>query len=216
MTAQIFGRLAGTLLLCFGLAGCIDVTADIDVTSDSTAKATMTQTIGAQFYPMIKAAKAQADASDSSTSSDFCDKGKLTENADGSATCVETKEGKFADLTFSDSGDSSDISFTSAGPGLVKVSFPTKGINESLTKDAAGASSGSSEDTAQEKQMKDMMAAYFAGHFLTFRVSGGEITDTNMTIAADRKSAETKIPFTDIINGSASVPDELYAVVRTN
>jgi hypothetical protein len=62
--------------------------------------------------------------------------------------------------------------------------------------------------------MKQAMAAYFDGHFLTLRISGGEITDSNMTIAADKQSAEDKIAFTDLINGTAKFPDELYAVVK--
>jgi hypothetical protein len=35
-----------------------------------------------------------------------------------------------------------------------------------------------------------------------------------MTLAGDGKSAEQVIPFLDLINGTAELPDELYAVVR--
>jgi hypothetical protein len=217
MTLHIVGRLAGALALTVGLAGCIDASVDVKVQSETEAQAVMTQTIGAQFYPMIKASKS-ADTSDESDS--FCGKadgGTLVENADGSATCTITKQGKFAALGF-DSGKES-MTFTSAGPGLVRVAFPTeefaKGLDAATkASDAAGAADADAK--AAQEQMKTMMTAYFTGHFLTVKVEGGEITDSNMPIAPDRHSAEQKIPFTDILAGTAKLPPELYAVVKVN
>jgi hypothetical protein len=223
MTLQIIGRLAGALALTITLAGCIDVTMDVKVKNATEATGTMTQTIGAQFYPMIKASSKSTDAS---SSDGFCtgkDGGKLTENADGSATCTIVKDGKFADLSF-DNGKES-VTFTSPGPGLVRVAWPTKelssGINDAAAGGgaAAGGASGAASDEESKKaaeQMKAAMGAYFAGHFLTLSVSGGEITDSNMTIAADKQSASDKIPFTDLLNGTVKLPDELYAVVKVN
>jgi len=215
MTVQIIGRLAGALALTVCLAGCIDVTMDVKVKNGEEAEATMTQTIGAQFYPMIKASK----TSDSSDSDSFCKKedgGSLVENADGSATCTISKEGKFADLAF-DSGKEA-ITFTSPGPGLVRVSFPSselsQGIDNATSKPDAASASDDAQTKAAEEQMKAAMSAYFAGHFLTIRIEGGEITESNMTVAPDKQSAEDKIPFTDIISGTAKLPGELYAVVR--
>ena len=219
MSLQIFGRLAGAVVMTIALAGCVDVTMDVKVKNATEAQGTMTQTIAAQFYSMVKATK----SGDSSSSSNFCDKGgKLTENSDGSATCVYVKEGKFADLKFDD--QNGDMSFTSPGPGLVKVSFPTAALSKGISKAASASSpggdpSGKASDAqadAATAQMKQMMAAYFDGHFLTLRVSGGEITDSNMTIAGDKQSAEDKIPFTDLLNGTAKLPAELYAVVKVN
>ncbi|MEO8883535.1 MAG: hypothetical protein ABI377_09020 [Devosia sp.] len=221
MTLQMMGRLAGVLALTIGLAGCIDVTMDVKVKNEAEAVGTMSTTIGAQFYPMLKASKT---ASAGDKGGDFCDakdNGKLVENADGSATCTVTKEGKFADLNF-DSGKE-NIKFTSAGTGLVRVSFPTAEFQKGLNAAAAGgpgadASSDASSDDAQTKaaaeQMKAAMGAYFAGHFLTIRIEGGEITDSNMTVAGDKQSAEDKIAFTDILDGTAKLPAELYAVVK--
>ena len=223
MTLQIVGRLAGVLALTIGLAGCIDVTMDVKVKNEAEAVGTMSTTIGAQFDPRIKASKT-ASAGDADKGGDFCDakdNGKLTENADGSATCTVTKEGKFADLNF-DSGKE-NIKFTSAGPGLVRVSFPTEEFQKGLNAAAASgpgadASADASSDDAQTKaaaeQMKAAMGAYFAGHFLTIRIEGGEITDSNMTVAGDKQSAEDKIAFTDILDGTAKLPAELYAVVK--
>jgi hypothetical protein len=215
MTLHIIGRLAGVLALTVGLAGCIDVSMDIKVKSPTEAQATMTQTIGAQFYPMLKASAKDKDSGDDS----FCagnDKGTLTENADGSATCVIVKEGKFADLGMDENDEK--LMFTSPGPGLVRVAFPTKDLSSGITDAAKGedaASAGQDADSkAAEEQMKQMMVAYFAGHFLTLKVSGGEITDSNMTIAPDKQSAEDKIAFDELINGTAKLPEELYAVVK--
>ncbi len=224
MSLQIFGRLAGALAMTMALAGCVDVTMDVNVKNATEAQGTMTQTIAAQFYSMIKASKSGA----ASSSSDFCDKsGKLTENSDGSATCLYVKEGKFDDLKFDD--QNGDMTFSSPGPGLVKVSFPTAALSSGITKAASASSpggdaapadnSGTAGDAGADagtEQMKAMMAAYFAGHFLTLRVGGGEITDSNMTIAADKQSAEDKIPFADLLSGTAKLPEELYAVVKVN
>lgn len=195
------GRIAGMLLLTAGLAACVDMTEEVNVTSDATAKATMTMTMGADIYAMVKGGGAgQSD------SEKFCGKDgeKLTENADGSATCSSTEEGKFADLTFEE-GDSKPT-FTTVSPGVVRVAIPTAGMAGSL-----GNSSSSSD--AQEQAMMEKM---FDGHFVTLRISGKQITDTNMTLADDKTSAEIKIPFLDLIKGTAKLPDELYAVVSTN
>jgi len=57
-------KIAGALALTFSLAGCIDMTQDIKVTSTTTAKATITQTMGADIYAMVKAA-GEGDSADS-------------------------------------------------------------------------------------------------------------------------------------------------------
>ncbi|MDR3474205.1 MAG: hypothetical protein P4M09_21360 [Devosia sp.] len=218
MKLGLIGRAAGALALSLSLAGCIDVTMDVKVKSETEAQGTMTQTISAQFYPMIKAS-ASSDTDKSASS--FCKKedgGTLVENSDGSATCTVTKQGKFADLSF-DNGKEQAM-FTSAGPGLVRVAFPTDEFQKGLDAAAKAGDSAAAADDAQAKaaaeQMKQAMAAYFAGHFLTIRIEGGEITESNMTIAPDRQSAEDKIAFTDIIAGTAKLPTELYAIVKVN
>jgi len=84
----------------------------------------------------------------------FCGKEgeKLTENADGSATCVAISEGTFADLKF-DEGDSKPA-FTVVSPGVVRASFPTKDMAGDLGKDnsdpqaAAMSAQPTSEETA--------------------------------------------------------------------
>ena len=180
MTLKILGRLAGVLALTAGLAGCIDMTAEIDVQSETTGKATTVMTMGAEFYPMVKQMAESGDAA--SKEDGFCteEADVLTENADGSATCTSVKEGELSTLTTAD-GPNEDTSFTVVSPGVVRVAFSTKEMSSQVTE-------GQDEDTAK------MMKAYFEGHNITIRIKGKKVTDTNMTLAADGTAAELVIP----------------------
>lgn len=201
MTLQFFRRLSGIVLLTMGLAGCIDLTMDIQVLSETEGKATTTSVMAADFYAMVKAGAAGTEAK---TEDGFCQEegAQLTENADGSATCVLTVEGKFADLKLNE-GDSG-ASFTVVSPGVVRVAFKTEDMKGEL---------GTEE---QDEQTKQMMQAFFEGKAITIRIRGKEVTDTNMTLSADKTSAEMVIPFLDLINGTIDLPPELYATVKTN
>jgi hypothetical protein len=125
----------------------------------------------------------------------------LTENADGSATCVLTEEGPFASLSMGNQNKT--ITFTPAGDGLVRVALPTAEIKGDL-----------GIDEAMDAQTRQMVEAFFKGHAITLHFSGLDVTDTNMTLASDKKSAEAVIGFLDLIEGTADLPDEIYAVVR--
>src|SRR5690606_31814776 len=120
------GTLAATALLAAGLAGCIDVNVEVAITSPTTARATMTQAMGADVYAMMKMSEEESGNSAES----FCAEGTLTENADGSATCVLVEEGKFAELDLGQ--DEGGMSFTEAGPGLVRVALPTADMQAEL------------------------------------------------------------------------------------
>ena len=198
MNRQIIGRLAGVLALTLGLAGCMDMTGEIEVLNDTTGKATTTTTIGAEFYPMIKQMAAEGGKSD------FCKEegASLVENADGSATCTLVVEGDLDSLKGKD-GPTEDATITVVSPGVVRVAFKTEGMAGQLS-------------DGQDEQTAAMMKTYFEGHAATLRIKGREITDTNMTLSNDRTSAEIVIPFLDLINGTVKLPAELYAVVRTN
>lgn len=198
MGLKLIGKLAATLLLGGTLAGCIDASVDVEVTSETNAKVTMTQVMSAEFYALVQQSKEEAGAS---SEDDFCADGALTENADGSATCVVSEEGAFADLAFGD--DSEAVTFTAAGPGLVRVALPTQDLRSAIN----------AEDDMDEESMQ-MIEAFFAGHSMTLRFSGVEVTDTNMTLSNDKASAETVIPFVDLFKGNVDLPDEIYAVVR--
>jgi hypothetical protein len=198
MGLKAIGKLAVTLMLGASLAGCIDATVDVELTSETTAKATLTQVMGADFYAMVKMSAEESEEG----SEEFCAEGELTEEADGSATCVVSEEGTFDQLTTLGDEDNS-LTFTSAGPGLVRVALPT-----------ADMVAGMGADEEMDAETKQMLEAFFTGHSVTIRVSGAEVTDTNMKLSGDKKSAETVLPFLDLINGTAELPDELYAVVR--
>lgn len=209
MNLKLIGQLAGAVALTVGLAGCMDVTMDIEVLDETTGKATTTMTMGADFYAMAKAgmaAEQSGDANAAGADDGFCTEegAALTENADGSATCTMTVEGPFADLKTGE-GDSG-ASYEVVSPGVVKVSFSTAEMKSEV----------SGDDAAQDEQTKAMMQAFFEGHAVTIRIKGKQITDTNMTKSADGSSAEIVIPFLDLINGTADLPPELYATVKTN
>lgn len=197
MSVKLLGKLAATALLAAGLAGCIDVNIEVAITSPTTAKATMTQTMGADVYAMVKMGAEGEDASADS----FCSEGELTENADGSATCIITEEGPFADLDLGQ--DEGGMTFTEAGPGLVRVALPTADMQAEL-----GAEDDMDEETRQ------MVEAFFEGRTMTIVISGVEVVETNMTLSSDKTKAEQVIPMLDLINGAADLPDELFAVVR--
>ena len=214
MNYTILGRLAGVLAITAGLAGCMDVNAEIEVLSATTGKATTSMTIGADFYPMIK--QMAASGGDTKTTTDFCKKDgeTLTENADGSATCVTVKEGELATLTQGeDGGPSDDASFTEVSPGVVRVAFKTSDMKSQV---AEGAGGGAETDKAQADQALAMIKPYFEGHKISITIKGKKITETNMTASGDGTSATTEIPFNDLLDGKATVPDELYAIVDTN
>jgi hypothetical protein len=200
MNFKLFSRVGGIVLLAAGLAGCIDVTMDLEILSDTTARATTTSTMGADFYAMAKAGM----AADSDGSDGFCQEegSVLTENADGSATCVLVEEGPFADLEVAEGEDAA--TFEVVSPGVVRVSFSTEDIKGEI---------GAAQ---QDEETKQMMQAFFEGHAITMRISGRQVVDTNMTIANGGKSAEMVIPFLDLINGTLELPEELYATVRTD
>jgi hypothetical protein len=181
--------------------------------------------MGKVFYALVNAVQACKEGGIYSQTavagSGFCDgaNAQLTENADGSATCVETSEGAFADLKMNEDGKGA--TFTVVSPGVVRVAFSTaemKGDLAASTSGEAAAGGGAPADANKEmdEQTKAMMAAFFTGHTLTMRIHGKEITESNMDISADKTTAEKAIPFLDLINGTADLPDELYAVVRTN
>ena len=194
-------KLAGALALGGMLAGCIDADVDVQLTSATTATATMTQVMGADFYAMIKMNAEQAEGEDARAEDQFCANGQLTENKDGSATCVTMETGKFAELTLGSKENT--VVFAPAGPGLVRVSLPTAKMKGEI-----GA------DEPMDTETKKMVEAFFAGHGVTVRFSGLSVADTNMTLSPDKTAAEVTIKFLDLLQGTGDLPDEYYAVVQ--
>ena len=86
MVFKTIAKLGAMLMLGASLAGCIDATVDVDVTSETTAKAALTQVMSADFYAMFK-----MNASESETAtSEFCSEGELVENAD-EVMCIDNE-----------------------------------------------------------------------------------------------------------------------------
>ena len=197
MSLNLFGKLASVAAIALGVSACVDVNIDVAVTSTTTARATMTPGMTADLYAMVKMGEESGESSEAG----FCDEGTLTENADGTATCTMVEEGPFDSLDMG-SGESG-MSFTDIGNGLVRVALPTVAMKKEL-----GA------DEEMDEETKQMVLAFFEGHSITLTISGAEVTDTNMTRAADGKSASQVIPMLDLINGTVDLPDELFAVVR--
>jgi hypothetical protein len=197
MSVKLLGKLAAGTLLAAGLAGCIDVSVDVAITSPTTAKATMTQIMGADIYAMVKMG-AEGEGADEDS---FCAEGELVENADGSAICTMTEEGAFADLDLGQ--EEGGMTFAEVSPGVIRVALPTSDMQAEL-----GAEGDMDAETRQ------MVEAFFAGRTMTIAISGAEVIETNMTLSTDRKAAERVIPLLDLINGGADLPDELFAVVR--
>jgi hypothetical protein len=200
MTLKALGKLAAMALLCGALAGCIDANVDVELLGPGTAKAVTTQVMGADFYTMVKM-NAEEMGENLPAEERFCATGNLTENSDGTASCVVEEQGSFSRLRMG--AKQEHLRFTPAGPGLVRVSLPVAGLKSEI-----GA------DEALDEETRKMVEAFFAGRGLTIRFGGLQVLDTNMKLSADGRSAERKIMFLDLLRDKEDLPDELYAVVR--
>lgn len=207
MTSNIIGKLAAVLLLGAGLAGCMDADVEVSFMDSETAHVMTTTTMGADFYGMIKAAEAEAPADGDDAmgefSESFCAEGDLTENADGSAVCVEMMHGTLDELN-AQNEEEGGIQFAAQDDGTVRVSMPMSALNAQL-----GAEEEMDADT------KAMMVAMFEGHAITFTIIGEEILETNMTVSDDKTSVSLELEFAKLLAGDTEFPEEYYALVRT-
>ncbi|NGP16874.1 hypothetical protein [Devosia aurantiaca] len=152
----------------------------------------------ADFYAM----KGMSEDPEQQSAADvFCQEGDLTENADGSATCIISEVGAFADLDLGQ--QEGGITFSPAGDGLVRIAMATEALSEEI--------SGGEPLDAETASLAE---AIFIGRTFTLSFSGAEITDTNMTLSEDATIATKSLPIIDIIKGEIELPQEFYAVVR--
>lgn len=193
-------KLAATLLLTASLAGCVDIDLAVDLTSTTTATATMTQVMNADFYTLTKMNEAET-AGGEQASPAFCAVGELTENIDGTATCLIVEEGPFANLDLGQ--DAGGITFTPDGEDQVRIALST----DSLLAEAV-------VDEELDDETRELVVAFFTGRSITITFSGVEVIDTNMTLAEDETSASQTIPLLDLMSGEADLPEQLYAVIR--
>lgn len=198
---QLIGRIAAVVGLTAALAGCIDVTAEVDVLSETEGKGRSVITIGTDIYPMLKSMA----GSEGSPLDDFCDEegAVFTENDDGSATCTVELTGELSELN--EDGVNENASFKVVEPGVVRAAFSTAGMSQQVAEQGQGGA-----------ESTNMLLPYFDGHFATIIIRGKLITDTNMELNPAKTEAKAQIPFTKLLNGTAQLPDEYFAIVDTN
>ena len=190
----LLGRMVGAATLIAALGGCVDVSYDIDVTSDATAKATMTQVMARSTYDTIQANK---DVTAPSTiDRNFCKVGTMAVG-DNDVTCTIVNEGPFAKLTSPDLPNRGSVEFFSMGPGLVRVVFPI-----------------GNQKPEPDETLAAMWEEMAAGHTVSLKVTGGEIVATNMGVALDKSSASIEMPLNEVLAGTSTLPDELFAIVK--
>ncbi len=200
MILKTLGKLAMLALLGGALAGCIDAKVDVELLSRSTAQAVTTQVMGADFYTMIKM-NAEAMGNKEPDEDQFCAKGELSENSDGTASCVIEEQGRFSTLRMG--AKRRHLRFTPEGDDLVRVALPIAGMKGEI-----GA------DQAMDEETRKMVEAFFAGRGLSIRFGGLEVVETNMKLAEGGRSAEQKIMFLDLLRDKEDLPSEYFAVVR--
>lgn len=188
-------RTGGIAVLTLGLAACMDVSMDIEVLSQTEARATMVTSMDAEIYAMINAQAAEGE-------DDFCDDGEVVETGT-TVDCVVVTSGPFDSLGLDDDEGGPEI--VAIGNGQVRVSFPTGELADQVAEGTGG---------AEDPEMMAMIASMFEGNFISMTVSGGRIVDSNMDIAADGMSASYQIPFVGILTGELDLPESLYAVVQ--
>lgn len=202
------GRLTGMLMamstLVLGLGGCIDASMDVEVTGAGTARATMTQVMTRSVYDMIQSTIEKPDKGASpSIAASFCKHGTLA-LSDKAATCTLVQQGPIASTSFGSPKGDPMMTVEAIGGGRVRVSFSTPGMMDDLA----------SGEEKMDAETRAMLQSFFDGHTITLRVTGGTILETNMDLAKDGLSAARDIAFVDLINGTADLPAELYAVVQ--
>nr|WP_314256019.1 hypothetical protein [uncultured Devosia sp.] len=227
-----------TLLLGFSLGGCVDASLDVALTSASTASATLTQEMrpdayvatgvvdaigGETWLAGMKAVEdaekaivdTEANGKDASSiivppapepyyfvADSFCTRGgRMLERVDGGATCMDSSEGAFAEIFLGALDD--QIEFVPQADGSVRISLPTAQIQRAIAGEM---------DITQESAI--ITPALFKDRKITLRFSGDAVTDTNMKLAKDEKSASQTILILDLLSGTADLPAEYYAVVR--
>lgn len=187
-------RAAGALALAVGLAGCIDVSMEIEVIDEANGRGVTTMVMDREFY----------DMSEAQGSESFCeDEDELTVT-ETEVTCVSITEGSYDELIDSDDPNEPVPTVMDQGDGTVRVTFPTAALAADMAEDEMDA------------ETMAMMQGFFEGKFMTLKASGGEVLDSNMTVADDGMSASIQIPFLSLMTGEADVPDEAYAVIRLN
>lgn len=189
-------KFAAIAFASLGLTACIDVGLEVVVQGENLGEARTVIAMDNQFYEMTKS---QGGAGD------FCGEDGVLETGETAVTCTTILTGDFDTLMEKASeSDGPQPTITLVSPGLVRVMFPTASLADEI---GAG-------DLLGDEETAKMMLEMFEGRAITLSISGGEIVDTNMTIAEDGRSASLVIPFVDLLSGALELPDESFAVVQ--
>jgi len=186
------GRFVGALIVSVGLTGCAEVSMEVHVLGEDSIRATTVKSMNRDVY----------DVSQIQNETGFCDDGQI-ELTDIAAICTVVMEGDFASLSIPSPDGSPQPSVVLIDANLVRVTFPTADLENDF-----GASTGSLDE--QEKQI----IAMFAGRSITLTVTGGEIVETNMTLAKDKQSASLEISLTALFAGETDLPTESFATIK--
>lgn len=192
MTISNILKAAAAFALAAGLSGCFDASFDITVNDTETATLTSAFTVPREMVSLEEITSGEFD---------LCSDHDEIVEGETTITCSQTTTGPFDEL-FDDSEEGEPVpTLTKTGPDTVRVSFPLSSFSEDMGADG-------------DPQMRDMILQAFEGKTLSMRVSGGTITDTNMTLVDGGKAAELEASFVDLITGEAGLPGEAYAVVK--
>lgn len=183
-------KIAGVAVVAAGLAGCVDVTMELEAIDTETARGTFTMVMDKQMYDM-----AQAQGSE-----EFCDPEAELIVGDTTVTCIDETVGSYEDVIDA-AEDEEAPTIVPQGDGTVRITFPTATLTDEF-----GAPS--------DPQELAMMTTMFEGKNLTLVASGGKVVDTNMDLAEDGMSASFSIPFVDLMSGTVELPAESYAVIE--
>lgn len=200
-------RCGGVAALTLGLAGCVDVSMEVEVLGIDEARILTTTGMSRELYAMFSSLPGDQEADGEDGGDDLCEDGETVETAT-TVDCVTVFEGSFAEImTQLEETDSGSLVIEAIGNNQVRVSFPLDELTDEVVEGTGGA-------VDDDPQARAMIAAMFEGSTVSIVVSGGPILDTNMEIAPDGNSASYALSFTDILTGDPMLPDEFYAVVQ--
>lgn len=230
-------KVLSILLLAASLAGCVDANLDVALTSETTAKATLTQVMrsdsmttlglldtldGANWQTAVKAvgdataARAKAEAAGKDASDIVIPPMPPLPQPLASRFC---RTGGL--LMRADGGasciEASEGPFAEIALGELEQQLVFTPVEAGLVRIALPTAQLRrivTPDFALEPEVEAALPALFSGRKIVVKFSGMEVTETNMTLAKDGLSARQDIAIVDLISGKAARPDELYAVVR--
>jgi hypothetical protein len=179
-----WARAALLLVLPLFLAACVDAKVDVAVTSATTARVAVSQTLGGETRALL-ALRPEADPA-RRRFDEFCHA--------GTCTFRQIAGGR---------GSTPGLVFTTVAPNLVQVSVPTAAIRREIL-----------HQLPSGNEAAAMQRTLFTRRNLTLRIAGGFVIRSNMEIAEDGAAAEQAIPLLRLIDADSTLPEEFFAVVR--